>query len=378
MARRSRAPAFIGLLCALAALGAGCEANRASGSAPHSGARQHCPVPRLSESVIVRERFWSFLKTVDVFQDTPARTLLGYVYVSPFTLDGVAKWVSALDGRVLATSLEQMRSAPTMTILPQLAPTLSVMDCHGIKVADVDFALDALLTVKTPGGAVAATSAVGGKDDSYITVRDETGRVRTRIRRLSGGWTDQWKLTILGAGGDPEEAIKGGKRLKTAEAEMRVLTQKARFLEKAGKRIEGAAVEIEVQALRERVSELEREQRSRDTKLTRGALANDPRVLILAIAAESPAINVGMGIQLAKAPVYVFGATMILGWGLCCCYLGKHFYTSRGADVDYTEMKQDWRDAKMMEDGTGRDRLESLLLLKDRPVALRRSVRTGD
>jgi hypothetical protein len=159
---------------------------------------------------------------------------------------------------------------------------------------------------------------------------------------------------------------------------MRVLTQKARFLEKAGKRIEGAAVEIEVQALRERVSELEREQRSRDTKLTRGALANDPRVLILAIAAESPAINVGMGIQLAKAPVYVFGATMILGWGLCCCYLGKHFYTSRGADVDYTEMKQDWRDAKMMEDGTGRDRLESLLLLKDRPVALRRSVRTGD
>jgi hypothetical protein len=290
-------------------------------------------------------------------------------------LDGVAKWVSALDGRVLATSLERMRSEPTMTILPQLAPTLSVMDCHGIKVADVDFALDALLTVKTLGGAVAATSAVGGKDGAYITVRDETGRVRTRIRRLSGWWTDQWKLTILGAGGD--QATKRGKRLKTAVAEMRVLTQKARLLEKAGKRIEGAAVEIEVQALRERVSELEREQRSRDTKLTRGALANDPRVLILAIAAESPAINVGMGIQLAKAPVYLFFATLILGWGLCCCYLGKHFYTTLGDDK-YTEMKEDWRDAKLVENGTGRDRLESLLLLKDKPVALRRPVRTGD
>ena len=250
-----RAPANTVLLCVLAALGGGLN-DRASGSAPpghgrgtlatrrggDAGARDVCPLPRLPESVIVRERFWSFLKTVDVFQDTPARTLLGYVYASPFTLDGVAKWVSALDGRVLATSLERMQSAPTMTILPQLAPTLSVMDCHGIKVADVDFALDALLTVKTPGGAVAATSAVGGKDGAYITVRDETGRVRTRIRKLSGWWTDQWKLTILGAGGDPEEAIEGGKRLQTAVAEMRVLTRKARLLEKAGKRIEGASV----------------------------------------------------------------------------------------------------------------------------------------
>ena len=70
-------------------------------------------------------------------------------------------------------------------------------------------------------------------------------------------------------------------------------------------------------------------------------------------------------------------ATLILGWGLCCCYLGKHFYTTLGDDK-YTEMKEDWRDAKLVENGTGRDRLESLLLLKDKPVALRRPVRTGD
>jgi len=352
-----RAPAIPVLWAVAVALGwLGCAGARGHG---HGG---DCPVPSMPRRVVLRERLWSILKTVDVYD---GRTLLGYVYASAFTLDGRAKWVSALDGRVLASSVESIQSAPTMTFMPQLAPTLSVLDCRARRIATVEYALDALLTIKTPGGAVAATSAVGGEDGAYITVHDRTGRARARIRRLPGWWTDEWELQMLSGREDSGAAIRRGKRLRTAEAEMRALTKKARFLEKAGKRIEAAAMEIEVQALRERVSELEREQRRQDTQLTRGALVEDPRVLIMAIAAESPAINVGKGIQLGKAPVYVFVATLILGWGLCCCYLGKHFYlnSSRRAD-GYTEMKGDdyWRDTGRGEDDMGGDvnRLDSL------------------
>ena len=313
-----------------------------------------CPVPKLPSKVQLRERFWSILKTIDVFYGD---TLLGYVYTSALTLDGRAKWVSAEDGKVLASSVAQIQSAPTMVVMPQFAPELEIEDCKGSPIARVSFALDVLLTVRTPQGAIAATSSAGGKDGASVTIRDSTRYERARIERLAG-WMDGWDLTIMEGGVMHEEH---GKKLKVAVAEMRVLRKKAEFLERKGKRIEAAAAEIEVQALRQRISELEKQERRRETKLGAAVLANDPRVLVLAIAAESPAISFGRGIQLAKAPVFVFALLLVIGWGLCCCYLGKHFYLQSSR---YSQGYEELGGAKMKEDGPGRDRLDALFSLR--------------
>ena len=101
--------------------------------------------PVLNGTVHLRERVWSVLKTVDIFDSEG--TLLGYVYTSSFALDGRTKWVRARDGecpdspsppsapppppiqkltlslfraagKMLAMSVTDFQAAPTMVVIP--------------------------------------------------------------------------------------------------------------------------------------------------------------------------------------------------------------------------------------------------------------------
>ena len=311
------------------------------GDGHHHGAANRAPVcraPLLPHTFQLRERFWSVLKTVDVMDGDK---LLGYVYTSAFNLDGRSKWVQASDSEIIATSVEQIHNAPTMTFMPMLEPTLQVQDCRGRALGLVAYGNPdvTLLTLKAPGGALEATSSSrdGRKGLTVVTMRDTRGRVRARVQKLPG-WMDQWEVTLVHV--HEKERVhpstSAGKRLKAAAAEMAALRKQASKLEKAGKRLGATAVEVVLVSLREKFKALEqeaqrqREQLGGDGKEEAEALASDPRILVLAVAAESPAITVGSGIQLAKAPVFVFGLLLVIGWGLCCCYLGKYYFVNSG------------------------------------------------
>ena len=57
-----------------------------------------CKLPEMPRTFQLRERFWSVLKTVDIVAGDGQ--VLGYVYMSAFTLDGRAKWV-IISGSIL-------------------------------------------------------------------------------------------------------------------------------------------------------------------------------------------------------------------------------------------------------------------------------------